>query len=695
MKIAQVVPQLNAGGVERGVLDLAEYFRNSSGVSNIVISAGGRLKCELQKMGVPYYKLPVHKKSLISFFLIPKVKKIITKENIDIVHARSRVPAWISFFASRRTRAYFVTTAHGIYKSKLSSEVMGWGKFVICPSKLAARYMKETFGVPEEKIVIIPRWVNLAKFKFVPYEDRMNSNIIISIGRISPSKGYEYLIKAMRRLVRFNPYIELRIVGTPDSSKLKYFNSLKTLVKSYALDYNVKFIPFCHDIENIYKEARVLVAPSVIEESFGRVIIEAFASGVPVIAARAGSYTEIIDEDKNGILIELRDSEAIADNVIKIFNNSDYAVNLVKAARQKAEGLYAMEKSLEKTKEVYNRALNFTRILVIKISSLGDLILSFPSLKAIRQRFPEGKICILTLKKYSSLIYECPFVDEVITVSEQYKTFKDILRISRDLRRRSFDYIVDLQNNRATHLIAYLTFPKCTFGYSLRWGIILDKKIKYNRKDDPLQSQERLLELLGIRFKEKKLIFWEKKLEEEKMVIPQGDLIGINLSASLKWESKNWPQQNIYRLIEMINKQLPAFKVVLFGTEESIPMAQKLEAAFSGHPFNLCGKTTLKELPLALKRLKVFITPDTATLHLACAMDIPVIALFGPTSPGRHVVKSEKLYVFYKNLPCSFCYSSKCKLADRNRCMKEIFPQEVFSKLKEIVSQPNSLDVKA
>lgn len=686
MKIAQVIPQLNAGGVERGVLDLVEYFKDSNEVSNIVISGGGRLMSELQKIKIAHYKLSVYKKSPVVFFLIPKVRKVIQRENIDIVHARSRVPAWISFFAARKSRAYFVTTAHGIYKSRFSSEVMGWGKFVICPSKVVARHTKETFGVPQDKIVVIPRWVNTAKFIFVPYSQRMTSNIIISVGRISPSKGYEYLIKAMKKVVRFNPYIELRIVGSPDSSKLKYFDYLKTLVKSSSLNYSVKFIPFCKDIEDIYKEARLLVAPSVIEESFGRVIIESFACGVPVIATRVGSYTEIIEEDKNGILVDPSDSEAIADNIIKIFSNSDWAANLAINGRRKVEEMYTMEKSLEKTKEVYQRTLNYKRILVIKISSLGDLILSLPSLKAIRQRFPEGKIYLLTLKKYFPLLYDCPFVDEIVTVSEKYKTFKSILHISRDLRRNSFDYIVDLQNNRASHLIAYLSFPKCSFGYSLRGGIILDKKVRYNRKDEPLKSQERILELLGIRLKEKKLVFWERKSPEEKLLFPQDSIVGINLSASLKWESKNWPQTNICRLIEMINKHLPSFRVALFGSEESAQEAQKLEAMFSPHPFNVCGKTTLKDLPLRLKQLKVFITPDTATLHLASALGIPTIALFGPTDPKRHVVESENLYVFHKRLPCSYCYSSKCKSKDKNRCMKEISPQEVFSKLKEIVT---------
>jgi len=194
---------MEVGGVERGIIDLTSYFKNETvkeaDIENIVVSGGGRLIAELEKEGITHYELPVYKKSLFSIFLIPKLKKIIDKEKISIIHARSRVPGWLSFFASRGKNACYITTIHGIYKNKWFSEVMGWGKFVICPSRAVARHMKEKFYVPEEKIVVINRWVNLNKFKFIDSSKRKQSNTIVSIGRISPSKGYEYLIEGFKK----------------------------------------------------------------------------------------------------------------------------------------------------------------------------------------------------------------------------------------------------------------------------------------------------------------------------------------------------------------------------------------------------------------------------------------------------------------------------------------------------------------
>ncbi|MFH1505316.1 MAG: glycosyltransferase [Candidatus Omnitrophota bacterium] len=685
IKIIQILPHMNIGGVERGVLDLVKFFKTGN-IKNIVISAGGRLVEELNKQGIRHYRLGVHRKSLLAFFLVPKLRKIIEKEKVDIVHARSRVPGWLGFFATRSSRAHFVTTAHGVYRNKFFSEVMGWGKYVICPSKIVARHMKINFGVSEEKIVIVNRWVDLDKFKFKDYQTRKESNTIVSIGRISPTKGYEYLIEGLKKVVRFNPYIKLKIIGSADKSKEKYLRHLKALVNRFSLSYNVEFVGFKQDIENILKDARILVAPSVIEESFGRVVIEAFACGVPVIASKIGGFEEVIENGRDGILAEPANSADISREILKILNEPEYAENLVNNARKKVEERYTMKECLRQAAEVYVKSQTLLKILVIKISSFGDLILSIPSLKEIRDKFPNAVICLLTLKKYYSFFYGCPYVNEVITLDDKYKKFKNILDITKSLRRKSFDYIVDLQNSRASHFISFLSFPRYSFGYTLRWGFLLSKRVKYNRADSPLISQERVLKLLGITFKEKKLSFWQGG-SDIALTLPKAPLIGINVSASSRWQSKNWPVKNIVRLIELIQRNLPTYKVVLLGDEQAKTIAKKIENLLKSQPLNLCGKTTLKDLPQILEKLEVFVTPDTATLHLSCALNIPTIALFGPTDPNRHIVQSENIYIFCEKTPCSFCYRPKCGFEDKNLCLKKITAGQVFIKIKEILAR--------
>ncbi|MFH1876400.1 MAG: glycosyltransferase [Candidatus Omnitrophota bacterium] len=684
MNVAQIIPQMNVGGVERGVLDITRYFKNSA-IENIVISGGGRLLAELAKNGITHYRLPIYRKSILSLFLIKPLRTIFEKENIDIAHARSRVPAWISFFATRCSRTHFVTTCHGIYKSGAWSEVMGWGKYVICPSRSVARHMRQNFGVPEEKIIVIDRWVDLDKFRFQDYGVRKDSNSIISLGRIAPSKGYEYLIEAFRKVVRANPYVKLKIVGSPDRSKMDYFNHLKTLVTRFALQYNVQFTGFADDVGALLRDARLLVAPSITEESFGRVIIEAFACGVPVIATRVGGYREIIQENVDGVLVEPKNTQEIGDAISRLLGDGAFAQTLTVNARKKVDAHYTIEKCLQQTAQVYRQTLSHQRILVVKLSSLGDLILILPSLKALHEHFPDRSITVLTAKKYAPLLYGCPYINDVIAVDENYKKISQLRAIARILRRKSFDYIVDLQNNRPSHLLTFLAFPRESFGYSLRAGFLLTKRLRFKRADDPLVSQERILKLLGVSLSRRELIFWKPE-PPASWTLPEGTLIGITISASLRWSSKNWPFNHIVSLIEMIYKNFPSCKVILFGDDAARERANRIENMLYPRPFNMCGKISLQDLPWALSRLTAFVTPDTATLHLAQSLGVATIALFGATDPERHTVRSRNLYIFHKRLFCSFCYKPQCRLQEKNLCMEKIVPQEVFAKIKEILS---------
>ena len=131
----------------------------------------------------------------------------------------------------------------------------------------------------------------------------------------------------------------------------------------------------------------------------------------------------------------------------------------------------------------------------------------------------------------------------------------------------------------------------------------------------------------------------------------------------------------------MIHKELKDFKVVLLGDRSAQDISVKLEKMFRTKLFNLCGKTSLRDLIEILKKLSVFITPDTAPLHLAQSLNVKTIALFGPTNPDSHAVKSNNLEIVFKKMDCSFCYKTKCK---KHECMESISSNEVFSLVKKL-----------
>ncbi|MCQ9208526.1 MAG: glycosyltransferase family 4 protein, partial [Omnitrophica bacterium] len=287
MKILQILPELNIGGVERGTVDLARELIHR-GHQAIVISNGGSLVKELEALDVKHIQLSVHKKSLFSILVnIPRVAKVLEQEQVDLVHARSRVPALIAFFACRRTGVTFVTTCHGYYSQNFFSRIMGWGKLIIVASRVIAQHMIEDFGVPRERIRLIPRGVDLEEFKFnqKPEVRREKTNIftIGVIGRLTPIKGHKYFLQALARVNRVLPNVRALIVGDISPGKEKYKEELQMLTRRLSLDRYVEFIGRTNNIPQILSRLDALVLPTVTQEAFGRVLIEAGASGVPVI----------------------------------------------------------------------------------------------------------------------------------------------------------------------------------------------------------------------------------------------------------------------------------------------------------------------------------------------------------------------------------------------------------------------------
>src|SRR3989338_4743638 len=283
MNILQVLPELKSGGVETGVADLTKELVKK-GHKSVVISAGGVLVDEIKKAGGIHYQLPVHKKNPVTIIkMIGKISDIIKKEKIGVVHARSRAPAFSSFFASYAQKIPFITTCHGYYSKHMLSRVMAWGKLIIVASQVIAKHMVDDFGAPRQRIRLIPRGVDLDKFKFKPLRTKKENEefVIGMIGRITPLKGHKYFIQAMSKVARTMPKIKILIVGEAPPGKEKYEQEIKTLVNRLSLSKYVEFLGRRSDIPQLLQKMDLLVLSTIVPEAFGRVIIEAQASGIP------------------------------------------------------------------------------------------------------------------------------------------------------------------------------------------------------------------------------------------------------------------------------------------------------------------------------------------------------------------------------------------------------------------------------
>ena len=560
MNILQILPDLDMGGVERGTVDLARYLA-LNGHKSIVVSGGGRLVRCLDEIGVRHYELPVGRKSLPTIILMVKqLCEIIKKEKIDIVHARSRVPAIIGFVATKITNTTFITTAHGYYNMHLPSRPMSWGRFVIVASRSMARHMIEDFGVPYDRIKLVPRGVDLNEFKFIDKYDKSEKNIGVKrrdfaigmISRITSLKGHPDFLKAIAIVVRTAPHIKVVIAGETPPSKKRYREELGILTRRLGISNIVNFMGPSEDIPGILSQLDILVLPTRTPEAFGRIIIEAQAVGVPVVASRIGGIVDIIQNGENGLLTFPEDPHSIAEAILKLIKDRTLAHSIILKARDNVEKRYSLAIMTEKTLEVYREALSLKKILVIKMSALGDIILSVPSLKAIRKKFPDAVIKVLVELSSSDVLRGCPYINERIVYDPKLRDAKfwGLLKIASQLRREDFDIVVDLQNNRRSHLLSFLSMANSRYGYDNgKWSFFLNRCIKDTKPLlDPIEHQFKTLGLLGIKRSDEALELWPLEEDEEwaddflkeNWMNSKHLLVGINIGASKRLRSKRW-----------------------------------------------------------------------------------------------------------------------------------------------------------
>lgn len=695
MNILQILPELNVGGVETGTLDLARYLVKL-GHKAVVVSNAGELVRELESSGAIHYQLPVHKKSLFTMVrMIPKLVEIIQKEQIDIVHARSRVPAWIAYFASRKTNRVFITTCHGYYKKHSFSYVMGWARRVIVLSNVIARHMIDDFGVPHERLRLIPRSVDLDKFRYVsPDKKRKEEFNVGIIGRLTPIKGHLDFVKAMAQVARVIPRLKIWIIGDAPASKEAYKEQVQVLVKRLGLWHCTQFLGNQRDIPAVLAHLDLLVLATTTHEAFGRVIIEAQACGVPVVASRVGGVVDIIEDQKTGLLVPPGDPASIAQGTIKIFKDIKLSCFLVENAYKKVKEKYNLELMIKNTLDVYIDALANFKILIIKFSSLGDIILSTAALRAIRQKFLHNyKISLLVGEESKDVLLNCPYIDELLVCDFKNKDrgIKGFLKLAKHLAKKNFDLVIDLQNNRKSHILSSLSLALNRYGYNnKKLGFLLNHRIKDEKLPiDPIAHQFRILKMLDIDLENPQLelcpttqdeSYIDEFLKSEWLSSHQ-KLIGINISASSRWLSKNWPLHHLAKLCgELSHRDL---RVVLTGTEKDLAQADILINSLKDIKIiNACGKTTINQLACLIKKCAVFISPDSAPLHVAASQRVPFIALFGATDPGRHLPPVKECVVLKKDLACSPCYKSKCK---HIKCMELIKPEEVLEAIDKLL----------
>ena len=360
LKVIQLLPELNIGGVERGTRDFSEVLINK-GHESIVISNGGIFEKDIIEHGGKHIKIPIHKKSLFSLLLSKQLKSIYEKEKPDIVHVRSRMPAWINYYAFKKLskKPILISTFHGLYSTPLYSQVMSKVDHTIAISNTVKKYIIDTYKVDEKNITTIPRGCDTKHFNrneiaqewiddwFEEFPETKNKIILTLPTRVSKWKGLDSFIELVSKLDC--SIFHGLIVGPTSSSKKRYLNSLKQKTRDLGISNNITFTGSRNDIKNIYKISDIVFNLSIEPEPFGRTTIEAISSGTKVMGWDHGGTKEILEELFPIGLVKVGDIEALKEKVIGIASKNH---------KVPKENTFTSEKMINRTIDLYCQLLS-------------------------------------------------------------------------------------------------------------------------------------------------------------------------------------------------------------------------------------------------------------------------------------------------------------------------------------------------
>ena len=369
--VIQVLSALNSGGVERGTLEISEYLVKK-GWRSVVISSGGKLVNRLTRNGTKHINLQTNTKNPLKWSnLRKKLKNVFEDEKPDIIHVRSRVPAWTAGKVAKKMNIPLISTIHGSYlansllKKYYNSASVNVDKIIAISNYVKNNILKNN---PEKKdiIKVIHRGADIEMFnpeniptsRIIQISEMLQlpdeAKIIMLPARPSSWKGHEILIKSFSSINNEN--IICIMPGADDDGH--YVTNLRNLAKKYNVLGKMVFLPFLDDLPAAYMLADVVVAPSLKPEPFGRVIIEAQAMGRPVISFDHGGASESIKNNITGLLVEPKNEKELGNAIEKLINMTEIQRNnMANSSRKHIVNKFSLDKMNRETIKLYSEVL--------------------------------------------------------------------------------------------------------------------------------------------------------------------------------------------------------------------------------------------------------------------------------------------------------------------------------------------------
>ncbi len=380
LKVLQVIPKLGYGGAETGCYDIAHYLPEN-GCKSFIVTSGGELLKFVDKNKVKVFRLPVQSKNPILILINAIILTfIILINNISIIHARSRAPAWSCLIASKITSRKFVTTFHGTYNfksdlKKLYNSVMVRSDLIIAGSNFIFSHIKENYSNylnQKKKLLVVFRGINVDYFDpttkleteekklLKQWEIEKDKKIILLPGRLTTWKGQEVFIEAINLAnIELGYEAFYAVILGSDQGRDLYKKKLIRLSEQYRLTKQLRFIDHCKDMALAYKVSDIIVSASIEPEAFGRVSVEAQSMEKPIIASNIGGSNETVIDEKTGYLFKAGDAKSLSQKILKTLTIDETQLKLIGVeGRKNIVQKFNVEKMCFSTYSEYKRLIN-------------------------------------------------------------------------------------------------------------------------------------------------------------------------------------------------------------------------------------------------------------------------------------------------------------------------------------------------
>jgi lipopolysaccharide heptosyltransferase II len=594
-----------------------------------------------------------------------------------------------------------------------------------------------SLGIKSEKVDVVSPGIDCHNFQRFPKTESRTINVLC-VGHYRPRKGIHYLLEAVGKLNYSE--IKLHLVGRKESSE--YYVYLLDLAKKLNLQDKAIFYGRIDNGElcRLYSQCDLFVFPSL-WEGFGIVLLEAMYYRLPIVASNISAIPELVKDGENGLLVPPADPAALAKAINTLIENPLKREEMGERGYQKVVNFYSWETTGEKfyhivkelskmnssifLSKIINRLLPYVlvaagiiyspirwlrkrtfridkvdKILVMApYPGIGNLVLLIPMLKVLKKNLPSAKVCVLLgSKKAVELFSGQSFLDEVIIFDPKKKNlFGGIHFFFKRIRTEKFHLSI------FTYLGDYFYFSVWPFvaGIPYRIGTYAEGQGYFstnfintwvarmqNQKHETQQYLD-LLQFLGLRYEKTNPELFVSKIDTdfaERYFIEKGidnnDLIlGVHPGSEYKWSWKRWPLDRFVDVTDRFSETYKA-KVLFFIGPDEKDIRQALLHLNNNHII-IVENLSLKRVIAIIKRCNIFLSNDSGLMHIATAMKVPVVAVFGPTLYERNRPYGDNNIILRKNLPCSPCFKFQDIQCKERECLNLITSEEVFQALEK------------